>query len=90
MGGAFLHVHGPLLRVGAQTHITLNLVPHKNEAVGLQAEVVRFDPTPGNPGLAVRFLPGQSALKRLARVMKAIQQEMQEYTVTYRPVPRPA
>jgi hypothetical protein len=90
MGGAFLQVQGPLLKVGAHTHITLDLLPRKSDAIGLQAEVVRFDPTPGSPGLAVRFLPGQSALKRLARVMNSIQQEMQEHTVSYRPIPQPA
>lgn len=90
MGGAFLQVQGPLLKVGSQTHISLNLLPHKSETIALKAEVVRFDPTPGSPGLAVRFLPGQSGLKRLARALKEVQEEMREHTVAYRPAPQPA
>ena len=87
MGGAFLQLQGPLLKVGAHTVVTVNF---QNESIQLQAKVVRFDPTPGSPGLAVSFNPGQSALKRLSRTMKTAQQEMREHTVSYRPVPQPA
>lgn len=89
-GGAFLQVRGPLLPVGSKTEITLNLRGHKHENIELLAEVVRFEPFAGNPGLAVRFKPGQHALKRLAGFLDEIQRDLNFSTVTFSKAAIPA
>lgn len=83
LGGAFLDCKGPLLPVGTNTEITLNLQWHKRENIELLAEVVRFDPLPESLGFAVRFKPGQPALGRLVRFVEDIQGDLSYNTVAY-------
>lgn len=77
-GGAFLRCSGPLLTVGAKFPIVLFLDGEAGKGTSLSAKVAWIDYFEDTQGMGVVFVPGQSQLKKIYRLLDRFEKNLRK------------